>query len=136
LGLVELIRERVDPRPRFSAEQMKRARPMRNPNVKWEIGTGGELLLEAPLAEQGRGFSAWMARRMNMPVTKKFELEPVGAFLWELFDGQHSFETLSKKLREEYRMNRLEADASLGAFLQMLSQRKLIVMTLPTGSKK
>jgi hypothetical protein len=55
-------------------------------------------------------------------------LEPVGAFVWSLCDGKHTFEGISRKLREEFKLSRLESDASLSAFLQMLSQRKLITM--------
>jgi hypothetical protein len=117
--------------PKLTPEQVRRARPVRNPAVKWEVADDGTLLLEAPLAQQGKGIAAWMARRMKMPDTKKFELEPVGAFLWEHFDGNHTVETLSRKLRDKYKMNRLEADASLNAFLQMLTQRRLISMLMP-----
>lgn len=92
------------------------------------------MILEAPLAQQGKGVAAWIARRMRMPATKKFELEPVGAFLWELFDGNHTVETISRRLREAYKMNRLEADASLNAWLQMLSQRRLITLQVPTSA--
>jgi hypothetical protein len=128
MGLAKLVGNR----PTLSPEQLRKAKPLRNPAIKFEKAEDGSLLLEAPLAQQGRGFASWIARRMNMPQTKKFELEPVGAFLWDLFDGQHTVDTISRKLREAYKMNRLEADASLNAFLQMLTQRKLITMQVPT----
>lgn len=136
VGLVELARKAVDPRSKISAEQLRKAKPVRNPLVKWEAGPDGTLLLEAPLMQQGRGIAGWLAKRMKKPDTKKFEFEPVGAFLWELFDGQHTVDTISRKLREQYKMNRLEADASLSAFLQMLARRKLITLMLPSGGKK
>ncbi|CAN5552800.1 hypothetical protein BH11ARM1_BH11ARM1_08810 [soil metagenome] len=122
-------------KPKFSPEQLRKAKITRNPNVKWELAADGSLLLEAPLADQGKGFAAWLAKRMQMPDTKKFELEPVGGFLWELFDGNHTVETISRKLKEEYKMNRIEADASLNAFLTMLAQRRLITILIPTKKK-
>ena len=73
---------------------------------------------------------------MKVSDTKKFELEPVGAFCWQLFDGQNTVETISRKLREAYKMNRLEADASLNAFLQMLSAKSLITLQVPTAGLK
>jgi len=69
-----------------------------------------------------------LAAKAGRPDQKQFELEPIGAFVWNLCDGKHTFEGISKKLREHFKLNRLEADASLSAFLQMLSQRKLITM--------
>ena len=62
------------------------------------------------------------------------ELEEVGAFVWNLCDGKNSFEFIAKKLGAQFRLSRLESEASLTAFLQMLSQRKLI--TLMVASKK
>ncbi len=83
--------------------------------MTWEGLDDGTAALDAPLAQQGRGFAAMLARWMKAPTTKKFELEPVGAFVWSLCDGAHSFDAISRKLRERYKMNRLEADAaSLG----------------------
>ena len=130
MGLVELAKRAVDPRAKLSPEQFKKAKPVRNPAVTWDQTDDGGLVLEAPLAQQGRGITAWLAAKMKMPATKKFELEPIGAFLWPLFDGKHTVDTISRKLREEFKMNRLEADASLMAFLQMLTHKKLITMMI------
>lgn len=130
MGLAELARRWVDPRPRFSADEFRRSRPLRGPNVEETRHPDGTVVLSAPLADIGRGALGWMARRMNTPTRKTFELEPVGAFVWSLCDGRNTFDTISKKLRAEYKMNRMEADAALAAFLQMLARRGLI-----TGSE-
>jgi hypothetical protein len=136
MGLAQLVSKKVDPRTRLSPEQLRKARPLRNPDVKWEVAEDGRLLLVAPLTQQGRGFTGWLARRMKLPNEKKFELEPIGAFLWEIFDGKHTVEGISRKLRDKYKINRLEADASLNAFLQMLTQRKLITLLVGTKGSK
>lgn len=128
MRLVELAKNTIDPRTKLSDEQFKKAKPLRNPDVTWNLADDGGLVLEAPLAQQGRGIAAWIAVKMKMPSTKKFELEPIGTFLWELFDGKHTVDTISRKLREEFKMNKMEADASLMAFLQMLTHKKLITM--------
>jgi len=133
MGLADLAKK-FDRRPRLSPEQLKGAKPLRNPAVLSETIADGSEVLRAPLITQGRGIAGWMAKRMNAPDVKTFELEPVGAFVWHLCDGQHTFETISRKLRNQFKMNRLEADASLTAFLQMLSQRRLI--TLMVGKEK
>ena len=130
MGLVELAKKTIDPRSSLTGEQFKKAKPLRNPAVTWSPAEDGGVVLEAPLADQGRGIAGWLAKKMKMPETKKFELEPIGAFLWELFDGKHTVETIGRKLREEFRMNRVEADASLMAFLQMLTHKKLITMMI------
>jgi hypothetical protein len=128
VGLAEVVKKKVDPRAKLTQEQFKKARPLRNPAAEWTVAEDGSVLVEAPLTELGKGMVGWVARRMKMPSTKKFELEPVGGFLWQLFDGKHNVETIGRKLRQEFKMNRVEADASLSAFLQMLNSRKLITL--------
>lgn len=128
MRLVELARKWVEPKNPVSADALRRAKPAKNPAVTEAPGEDGVILLTAPLVLQGKGYLGWMAKKMNAPDTKSFELEPVGAFVWSLCDGKHTFETISRKLQTQYKMNRLEADAALTAFLNMLGQRRLIIL--------
>lgn len=130
MGLVDLIRERVQGPAPMSLETLRKARPIRNPEVEWEEAEDGSVLIQAPLEGQGRGFAAILAKRMKLPATKGFELEPIGGFVWLQCDGATSVETIGKRLRDRYKMNRVEADVALGAFLQTLSQRRLIALTV------
>lgn len=132
MGLVDLIRTRVQGPAPLSVETMRKAKPLRNPDVEWEEKPDGSVHLQAPLEGQGRGFAALLAKRMNLPATKGFELEPVGAFVWLQCDGATTVETIGKRLRDRYKMNRVEADVALGAFLQTLSQRRLIALMVGT----
>lgn len=134
MGLADGLKSLIAPGPRLTQEELKGARPIQNPLVTEAPQDDGSILLTAPLILQGRGMMGWMAKRMKAPDTKTFELEPVGAFVWSLCDGRHTFDAISRKLRERYKMNRLEADAALTAFLQMLGQRRLI--TLKMGKTK
>lgn len=123
MGLDRLIGRRA---PVMDMERLRKARPVRNEFIEEETQEDGSIVLVAPLEEQGRGMMALMARWMKLPPEKKFELEPVGAFVWSLCDGSHTVDAIARKLRERYKMNRLEADAALAAFLRMLGQRRLI----------
>jgi len=134
VGLAERVRSLVAPAPQFTQEHLRGARPLRNPHVSQSALEGGGILLTAPLVLQGKGVMGWIANRMRLPDTKSFELEPIGAFVWELCDGRHTFDAIARKLRDRYRMNRLEAEAALTAFLQMLGQRRLISLNL--GKRK
>lgn len=132
MGLVGLLKGMIGVRPKgLSAQELRKTKPVRNPHVQYLVLEDGAAALEAPLATQGRGWLGAMAKASKMPDTKKFELEPVGAFVWELCDGSHNFETISRKLRERFKMSRVESDASLAAFLQMLHDRRLITVAMP-----
>jgi len=130
MGLVGVAKRFIDRSERLQPEQLKKSKPLRNPAVQQDAAEDGSMLLLAPLVQQGNGFVGLMAKWMKAPDTKKFELEPIGVFVWNLCDGKNTFEGISKRLREQFKMNRLEADAALLAFLQMLSQRRLIILTV------
>jgi hypothetical protein len=126
MGLASVARKAFG-RPELHPQHLRKARPLRNPAVRQEAGSDGAVLLVAPLA-QSRGMLAMLARWSKAPQTRQFELEPIGALVWELCDGRHTFETISRRLRDTYKMNRLESDAALAAFLEMLSRRRLVTL--------
>ncbi len=128
MGLVDLVKSRVNGRPPIELDQLRSSKPLQNPTVTIQMCEDGSALIEAPLDVKNDRLSKAIKKWSKTDSTRKFELEPVGAFVFSLCDGQHTFEKISKKLRDKYKMNRLEADASLTAFLQTLSQRGLITL--------
>lgn len=125
MGLVSDLKARFE-RPAMDPRVLRGAKPLRNPNVvATENGTGVTLV---GTAARPRGLGAIAERWMRLPPTKTFELEEVGAFVWRRCDGATTFDAISKALCKEYKMNRLEADASLSAFIQTLTQRGLVTI--------
>ncbi len=129
MELVRLAKRLVNRSEPLSGEKLKHSRPIRNSSVIQDKEEDGSILLLAPLDQQPNLLVAILAKWTKAPEHKKFELEPIGAFVWNLCDGKHTFEGISKRLREHFKMNRVEADAALLAFLQMLHQRRLITLT-------
>lgn len=128
VGLAGLAKKLFDRRTHISPEVLQKSIPLRNPVVIVVSDNETGILLQAPLSPGGKGWLSTLAKKTRMPDVKRFELEPTSAFVWRLCDGKHTFEGISRKLREEFKMKRAEADAALGAFLQMLSQRQLITL--------
>lgn len=135
MGLAGLRRLITGSPRRLSKEAYAKARPTRNPLVEACEHEGG-LILRAPLQTQGTGILGLLARWAKMPDVKEFELEAVGAFVWDLCDGDHTTEVLGRKLRERFKMNRLEAETALAAFLETLGRRRLITLVLPKPSSR
>jgi Coenzyme PQQ synthesis protein D (PqqD) len=131
VGLVDQVKliVGVGQRP-VDAQRLAKAKPMRNPLVEWAENEDGSTTLKAPIEVAASGLKGFMAKKLQLAEHKMFELEPIGGTVWACCDGQHTFEAISRKLRDRYKMNRVEADASLAAFLQMLSQRRLISMMM------
>lgn len=128
MGLVDLAKNAFDRRSRIDPASLRKCKPVRNTFVEANENEDGTILLCAPLSTQGTGMLGRLAKRAGKPDVKQFELETIGAFVWRLCDGNTTFDGISKKLAAEFKLSKLEADASLGAFLQMLSQRRLITM--------
>jgi hypothetical protein len=133
VGLVDSLKSWFTPKNRLEPAQFRRAKPLRHPRAEWFEESDERIVVRLPL-ETDKAWVRAIAERAKWPDHRQYEFEEVGAFVWRLCDGQHTNEAITRKLIERYKMNRLEAEASLSAFLQMLSQRRLI--TLLIGTKK
>jgi hypothetical protein len=69
-----------------------------------------------------------LARKSGV-AKKEVELEQIGAFVWERCDGKHTCAGIAEALRKEYRITKVEAEASLLAFLETLRKRNYIGWT-------
>lgn len=128
MGLARFLKGAFDRKPELSPETLRKAIPLRNPSASIVAEQEDLIVIEAPLRQTSTGLVRLLAKSSKAPEMKRFEMEAVGAFVWELCDGMNTFEGISAKLREKYKMQRVEADAALAAFLQMLAQRKLITL--------
>lgn len=136
MGLAGYLGSIFDRKNKLSPEALRLAVPQRNPDVKVLDEVDGCIVIEAPLEQATSKFMAGLARLTKQPNTKRFELEQVGSSVWKMIDGKRSFEGISKSLREQYKMSRVESDAALGAFLQMLAQRRLITLWIKGSSRR
>jgi len=128
MGLARLLRKTFDRKPQLSPEALRTAIPVRNPDASIVAEEDDMLVIQAPLRQTSTGIVRLLAKSSKAPEMKRFEMESVGAFVWKMCDGMNTFEGISARLREQYKMQRVEADAALAAFLQMLAQRKLITL--------
>lgn len=122
MGLVQLIsRFRSNP-PALALHQLQASR---NPVVE-EIARGdGIVILSCPVSVQKSAFGK-LARKMGREDRKEYELEPIGAFVWNRIQGKVSAMSLVSALQREFKLSRIEAETSLAAFLQLLASRGLI----------
>ena len=134
MGLASQLKKFFDRRTPLSPDAFRTSMPVRNALVEVVSDNETGIVLQSPLSPGGKGLLSSIAKATKMPDVKRFELEPTGAFVWKLCDGRHTFEGISLKLREQFKMKRVESDAALGAFLQMLAQRRLITL-LVKGQK-
>lgn len=106
--------------PMPTKAQMLSARPLRNPLIVWEASETGALL-RAPI--DNRGIWGRLRRIFRLRDERLIELDAIGAFVWDRLDGHTTVDGLIVRLCKQYRLDRKEAEASLFAFLKMLSDR-------------
>ncbi|MCH8273470.1 MAG: PqqD family protein [Armatimonadetes bacterium] len=116
-------------RPQFTRRQIRKARPVRNPNLEFEEQEDGSILLRVPMESRGGVFRV-VSRFLPAPGEKEVELEPVGAFVWRLCDGKHTCAGIAGKLEKEFKITKLEAEASLMAFLETLAGRRYVTLEI------
>ncbi|HEY4328552.1 MAG TPA: PqqD family protein [Phycisphaerae bacterium] len=116
---------------RPSREALLGAVPVRNPVVRESRREGDEagvmvLRLTAPLVPSRlRGLIG--GKKM---AEKSFDLDALGAFVWESLDGRRNVEELIEYFAAEKRVNVREAEVAVLAFLKMLAQRNLLALAI------
>lgn len=132
LGLVRLTRQWVQGRSRRPWAELKGLRPRQNPEVvAAPLETGLELLAHEPRS----GFWERLGRRVGKPAQRRFELDRVGAFLWERMDGKRTVGELARAIEGEFKLHRAEVETALTHYLELLHARGLIEIDPPKESR-
>jgi hypothetical protein len=135
--MIQQLKDRITgKKPTVSRVQVLGARPVRNPLVEWtrEKRSGSAegddapevALLRVPRRKDRLGNV--VAKLFKLPDFRKLELDEIGSDVWEMCDGSHSVEALTKAVCAKYRLNRRQAEASVTAYLRMLAERRLIAL--------
>ena len=125
-------------RYRPSRTQVLTSRPLRHPKIVWsreparEDGLPDLILVRIPRRQDRWG--NFVAKWFKLPDHKKIELDQIGSEVWELCDGAHNVESISRQISQSYKLNKRQAETSVTAYLKMLADRRLI--GLQTGTKK
>jgi hypothetical protein len=112
-----------------SSEEFLKAKPLRNPGLKWE--------------EDEKGVHVKIPRKRMLlpkffPLTRerRFLLDKQGALVWSLCDGEHQIREIAKQLSGKYSMHKSDAEAALDLYLVQLSKNGLVSFVLPESVKK
>ena len=107
--------------------QMLGARPLRLVDVEPKEIRDGTWRLTVPLKP-----AKWAAWVLRVPdgATKTFELDPLGKFVWDACDGRTPVRQIIRKLADRYNLNQREAEVATVAFLQMLTRKGLVGISI------
>jgi len=110
---------------RVPREALLEAIPVRNSLVR--VSRAG-----ATLRLTGEVTSGWR-RALGARGEKTFELDELGAFVWEGLDGKCTVEGAIRRFASEKRVNLREAEVAVLAFLKTLVQRGLVALVAREG---
>lgn len=113
--------------PKANKSHMLAAKPVRSPEAKEETVSATAWRLTVPLRPR-----KWAKLVLRVPreLTRTFELDELGKFVWDACDGKTSVRQIIRKLAKRYNLNEREAEVSTVAFLQTLTKRGLIGIAL------
>ncbi|MDT7915338.1 MAG: PqqD family protein [Candidatus Caldarchaeales archaeon] len=109
--------------PAVGLAEALQMRPSRNPSAESALNEAGEVVVRVPLP---RPRGVW--RILPVPDYRSFILDKVGSYIWGLIDGERSVKEIAELLASKYKLTQEEAAASLLKYLQMLSNRGLVLM--------
>lgn len=104
-----------------------KAKPVRNPDLKWEEDERG---LHIKSTRKPTLVSSVFRRR------KGTVLDEQGAFVWKLCDGEHQIKEIASELGAKYNMLTPDATAALELYLVQLSKNRLMGFIMPESVKK
>jgi len=114
-------------KPRHTPAEMLAARPLRLFDAAPAEHAAGQWRLTVPLRATG-----WAALFLRVPqhLTKTFELDELGKFVWDACDGKTSVREVIGRLATRYDLSEREAQVATVTFLRTLMRKGLIGMAV------
>ena len=75
-------------------------------------------------------WARFLLRAPSAGVKKTFELDELGKFVWDACDGKTAVRRIIRKLADRYNLNQREAEVATVAFLQMLTRKGLVGISI------
>lgn len=102
--------------------------PVRNHAVEETPLDNGLVRLAYPLAV--KPWFGRLAEKVGMwdrrPMTKRVELDEMGAFVWRRIDGERSVRRIAAEFTEAYGVQPREAELAVTTFIKTIGQRGII----------
>lgn len=124
---------RIKKRPDVDRGKILEAFPLRNQLITWEMDDKGEASLVIP--QKDKLLVRLTSKLFMLPDKRVVVLDSIGAFVWEMCDGEHTISQIIKALQKKHQLTRKEAETSLFTFIKQLGKRNFIGFAIPTEAK-
>ena len=120
-------------RPNVDRGKILKAFPLRNQLITWELDDKGEASLVIP--QKDKFWIRLTSKLFMLPDKRVVVLDSIGAYVWQMCDGEHTISQIMKALQKKHQLTRKEAETSLFTFIQQLGKRNFIGFAIPTEAK-
>lgn len=120
-------------RPDVDRGKILKAFPLRNQLITWELDDKGEASLVIP--QKDKFWIRLTSKLFMLPDKRVVVLDTIGAYVWQMCDGEHTISQIIKALQKKHQLTRKEAETSLFTFIQQLGKRNFIGFAIPTEAK-
>lgn len=120
-------------RPDVDRSKVLKAFPLRNQLITWEMDDKGEASLVIP--QKDKFWVKLTSKLFMLPDKRVVVLDSIGAYVWQMCDGEHTISQIIKALQKKHQLTRKEAETSLFTFVQQLGKRNFIQFAIPTEEK-
>ena len=117
-----------EPKPTLDRRTSLQGVPVRHETITVDPtagGTNGIVLINR--FERGKGF---LSRFAPPVIEQRLELDELGAFVFQLIDGERTVAQIIEEFVRRYRVNRREAELCTVAFLRRLTQKRLVSIVI------
>lgn len=121
------------PEVELSREDSLSARPVVNSLVRVDKGADGLITLQVP--RKSTSLVRVVSRYFKLPPYRRVALDELGTFVIELCDGEHTVRDIVDKFSKRFKLNRREAEISMGDFLRTLARRSIIALVIKESDK-
>lgn len=110
--------------------KMLQARPMKNAAAKHERRSGGDSVLVSVKRKRPRLLVPPFSWIIRINRTHRFQLDKLGAMVWELCNGERRVEEIVDEFAERFKLSFHEARVSVTSYVKDLTQRGALVLVV------
>ena len=104
--------------------------PVHNQALRVERQEDGTIVLYAK--QQHKGLGKRLAKLCKIEdLEKRYSLDELGAFVWDMCDGETTVRTMINRFAEKHRLSRKEAEISMVEYLKSLASKGIIGIVVP-----
>lgn len=129
MGLLDWFRRGSGETTELDREKSMDSVPVLNQLITVEYDADDNAVLNVP--RKRTKMVKWMAKLFRLPPYKQIELDELGTYTIELCDGEHTVSGIIDEFADEFDLNRREAEVSMLSYLQTLSDRGIIALSVP-----